>query len=61
MGEYKLRFESKSEHCMFCWDEVNKTWVKLIIEKAEKLPDDVEEQIQKEKEKALLLLEAVNG
>ena len=29
MPEYKLRFEEADTGCTYCWDEVNKQWVKI--------------------------------
>ena len=61
MGDYKLQYESVTESCQVCWDEKNKFWVKVIIQKIEKLPKDVEEQIEKDKERAALLNEATKN
>ena len=58
MPEYKLKYVSESEKCQICWDEKNKIWVKVTIEKIDILPADVEKQIELDKEKAVLLREA---
>ena len=56
MGEYKIKYKSVIEKCTCCWDEVNKIWVKIFD--AEKLPDDVIEQINNDLEKGKILYEA---
>ena len=53
---YKLCYESQSEKCTYYWDDLNKYWI--IMAKADHLPDDVKEQIQRDKEIANLTLEA---
>jgi len=57
MPEYKLRYVSKKENCTICWDDDKKIWVKVKLEKVENLPEDVKEQLQKDREKAALVLE----
>ena len=53
---YKLHYDSQSEKCTYYWDDTNKEW--LILAKADHLPKDVKEQIEKDKEIAKLTLEA---
>jgi len=57
MGDFKLQHESKSEKYRACWDEVNKCWFKVFIERIDKPPQDVIEQIKKDKEKLSLINE----
>jgi len=53
---YKLRYDSNIEKCTYYWDDINKVW--LTLAKADHLPEDVREQMEKDKEMAKLTLEA---
>jgi len=56
MGEYKLKYKSQTDKCTYCWDEINKKWVKVCD--VDVLPDDVKEQFQKDAEIAEITLDA---
>jgi hypothetical protein len=60
MGDYKLQYKSEKEECTICFDEANEKWVKVIIEDVTVFPEDVEEQMQKDKEISKFLLEALS-
>ena len=56
MPEYKLRFEEVNTGCTYCWDELNKRWVKICP--VSELPSEIRKKVLVEKEKAELLFEA---
>ena len=56
MPDYKLKYYSQIDRCIYCWDEVNKKWLKVCD--ADVLPDDVKEQFKRDTEMAEITLDA---
>jgi hypothetical protein len=57
MPEYKIRYFNEKDGCTYCWDPVNKKWLKVCP--VDTLPHEIKMKILEDKIEAELLLEVV--
>jgi hypothetical protein len=55
MPEYKLRYADEEDGCVYCWDEINKKWVKICP--VDELPPKIRRRVLNDKLAAESILE----